>query len=490
MAFGIDFGTTNSAVVYNRNTCLYTNEGNPFPSIVALHKVTGDCICGPEAKRRKQELQDDGYLVVTSVKTQLDDPAPLGTIQGRLCSAQDIATELFKALKEHVRSQSARTGGAELVRAAVSIPVGFPPERRRVLRTCAERAGIEITDFVSEPTAAFIYCRRQMPECSRVAVFDWGGGTLDVSVLQIRDNEIHELVTEGLQEAGDRIDLRLAEWAHAQIMNGRVAAPPFDAIPPSEQWKLRWECERAKTQLSHTSSTHILLPRYLDATNVAHPIDRATLNELVAPFIDRAVETLDKALSRAAMRSGRGDVDRVLLIGGSSKLSALGERLRQIFKNRVYCPEQPDWVVAQGASYLAEHPGSYKLTQDLSLELCDGSEFKLARRGDRFNDQWRRHHLGIVEESESAQIVFAEPLTADPIAIDTSPKLRRLDNISVPMQGFYRERLRLDSRLTRDLMFEVRAQSANADEHNAAHWIYWSYAQPRCAYSIAAESSR
>lgn len=492
MAFGIDFGTTNSAVVFNEKTCLDTGAGAPFPSVVAVHRVTGEVICGPDAKRRKQDLQDNDYVVFSSVKSCLDRSGQLATVRGRAFTAEDVATELFTALKRHAANKSPLIGKAQLTAATVSIPVGFPAERRRRLRTAAQRAGIEIDAFVSEPSAAFLHCRGQMPECRRVAVFDWGGGTLDVSILEISGQQIIELATEGLQEAGDVIDFRIAEWAHRQITSSEPNAIPFDRVEARHRDKLITACEQVKIRLtdeqsqrnSPEASTSIQLPRYSDKQHVDQPITGPMLNELVKPFVDHAVSTLHKALAQSAARAGASDIDFVLVVGGSSKLWALKERLRKEFKHQVFVPAQPDWAVAQGASYVAAHPGSYRLMQRVCLEMCDGSTFDIVKVGDEFCDRWSQHHLGMVEESDTAQLIFAEPINLDPTVIDTSPRLRRIGNISVPMQGFYRERLLVKSRLTRDLMLEIKAQSANDNEHDESHWTEWNYPQLRFAYSI------
>ncbi len=150
MGFGIDFGTTNSAVVYNENTLLDTGAGRPFPSVVAIENVTGEVFCGHDAKRKVGELVAGDWTVITSVKRHLDRGSDFRA-GDRTFGPRQIAAELFRALARHVEANPARVRLKLLTEAVISIPVGFPPAKRRLLREAAGDAGIAITDFVSEP---------------------------------------------------------------------------------------------------------------------------------------------------------------------------------------------------------------------------------------------------------------------------------------------------------------------------------------------------
>jgi len=178
MAFGIDFGTTNSAVTYESNVRLDVGQDMPFPSVVAIHKQAGadSVICGPEAREHWEALATQGYRVFTSVKRHLgtDSHWNLG---GDRWTPQRVATQLFAAMKKHAEESLPHHGVSDvsLEEAVVAIPARFPSRKRIELRRAAREAGIRISSFIAEPTAAFLHCSKAMPPCDRVAVFDWGG---------------------------------------------------------------------------------------------------------------------------------------------------------------------------------------------------------------------------------------------------------------------------------------------------------------------------
>jgi molecular chaperone DnaK len=492
MGFGIDFGTTNSAVVYDQTTLLDTGGNRPFPSVVAIDNVTGDVLCGHQAKERRGELSDGDWTVITSVKRHLDR----GTVfraGARTFAPRQIAAELFKALATHVRANVHRSRGESLGAAVVSIPVGFAPARRRMLREAAHDVGVSVADFVSEPTAAYFGCKELLGDASRVAVFDWGGGTLDVCVLAVRDGQVVELAAEGREEAGDDLDLAIAHWAHRRIVSGDPDAPPFEAVPGSDRDRLLQACEAAKIELSDAArsevgedlSTDIRLGNYLGRV-VVEPLSCATLSELASGMIRRAIQTLDIALQRAAQKDGNLAVDCVLLTGGSSKLVSLERLVHERFPGRCIPAPNPSWAVAQGASWLSTNAGSYQLAQHLCLVLSDGVGHVLARPGDAFDGTPRPYHLGLVEDADTAELVFAEALD-DERSSHTSRRMRQIGNLAVPMQGFWEERLRLEATLTRDLTFRVDAQSENG---NAEDRRSWEFPQLQFAYRLPPKSSR
>lgn len=183
--FGIDFGTTNSATVgyvvmdQKPEAVKYGDEeGRPIPSVVAIDKTTGAVFTGRDAWDKKMELSESCEYI-SSVKTILDSEQ-IKTIAGREWTAVDVASEVFKYLKANVHNRT----GIDMEEATVAIPVGFSASKRAKLREAAKKAGIHISSFISEPTAAFFANYNELKSSSVVAIFDWGGGTLDVSILQ------------------------------------------------------------------------------------------------------------------------------------------------------------------------------------------------------------------------------------------------------------------------------------------------------------------
>lgn len=183
--FGIDFGTTNSATVgyvvmdQKPEAVKYGDEeGRPIPSVVAIDKTAGAVFTGRDAWDKKMELSESCEYI-SSVKTILDSEQ-IKTIAGCEWTAVDVASEVFKYLKANVHNRT----GIDMEEATVAIPVGFSASKRAKLREAAKKAGIHISSFISEPTAAFFANYNELKSSSVVAIFDWGGGTLDVSILQ------------------------------------------------------------------------------------------------------------------------------------------------------------------------------------------------------------------------------------------------------------------------------------------------------------------
>ena len=213
--FGIDFGTTNSAVVaiaemdgekVGEARKIGEDERHPLPSFVAINKFTGDIKTGLEAKNTIAD--SDEYQVFSSIKTVIDDDKEW-IIAGQKWTPVDIAAELFKALKNNV---DAKTEGAMILdEAIIAVPIGYSPQKKNCIRRAAKKAGIRVKMFISEPTAA--YCSRldEVKKYKNVAIFDWGGGTLDVVVLRIENNIISELSAVGMALAGNDIDKKIAE---------------------------------------------------------------------------------------------------------------------------------------------------------------------------------------------------------------------------------------------------------------------------------------
>ena len=246
--FGIDFGTTNSAACsftgYNQETivpiCYGDDEQRPFPSVIAINKRNGEIITGREAKIRRNELIGE-YEYFSSIKSVIDG-TQTWTIAGKVWTPEDVAAEIFKALKNRVERGTTST----IDEAVVAVPNGFTAEKKKHLRNAALKAGIKVKMFISEPTAAFCSNYNELKSCSNVAVFDWGGGTLDVTILKVENGNVLEMASAGMQFAGDDIDKKIAQKMHTRFMRGKANRISFDELDPITKDKLLTQCERAK----------------------------------------------------------------------------------------------------------------------------------------------------------------------------------------------------------------------------------------------------
>ena len=246
--FGIDFGTTNSAACsftgLSQDTiipiCYGDDEQRPFPSVMAINKNTGEIITGREAKTRRNELIGD-YEYFSSIKSVIDS-SQTWTIAGKTWTPEDIAAEIFKSLKNRVERGTSNT----LDEAVVAVPNGFTAEKKKHLRNAALKAGIKVKMFISEPTAAFCSNYNELKSCKNVAVFDWGGGTLDVTILKVENGNVFEMASSGMQFAGDDIDKKIAQKMHTRFMRNKTPAISFDELDAVTKDRLLSQCERAK----------------------------------------------------------------------------------------------------------------------------------------------------------------------------------------------------------------------------------------------------
>lgn len=463
MGFGIDFGTTNSAIVFDETMLLRGPSKGPIPTAIAINRATGEVMCGDAVKQQQEQLRDANYEVVLSVKTHLGTDHHWDT-PGKSWTPIDIAAEFFRHLAQHVSR-----AGRELREAVVSIPVGFRRAKRQALRAAAHQAGIHITEFISEPTAAFLRYRKDLGNCSTLAVFDWGGGTLDVSVLSVGGGQIRELAIDGMAIAGDAIDNHICEWAHRQLTLEVPDPPAFRHVSARDKDRLRHRCEVAKQTLSSEVETTITVPGYLGQPAPKVRIDRPLLAEMVRPIIDSALEILERALKSAQV--GPRVVDQILLVGGSSQLVSLQDCFEERFPGRVFRGREPEWAVAQGASALANNPGSFKVMDQIALRLADRSMLPLAHAGDPFDGKEKPHGLGIVEDSRSAELVFCRSRDLES-STHGGATTENIGFLSVPMQGFHQERLDLTTQLTRDLTFHAQARSHAGNGEDIREYEY------------------
>lgn len=362
--FGIDFGTTNSAVVaiaaingekIGEAQRIGEDERHPLPSFVAINKTTGEVRTGLAAKRSISN--SDEYEVFSSIKTVIDEDRDW-EIAGRTWTQIDIAAELFKALKNNVLE---KTGGVmKMEEAVVAVPVGFSPKKKNNIRRAAKEAGIKVSMFISEPTSA--YCSRldQMKKYRNVAVFDWGGGTLDVAVLHIEGNIISELATAGMTLAGNDIDKRIAENICLKVARKTNQDFSFDDLTPGFKLRLLDLCEQAKCNLADEDVASISIARLDRFGRALEKLDYDYFALLIENEVERAIDCLLNALSDAGMN--RESVDCIICEGGSSRLRPLQEKLLEYFdRDKLLFPRTAMWDIGSGAAEISYRPGCYTL---------------------------------------------------------------------------------------------------------------------------------
>jgi len=344
--FGIDFGTTNSGAFELSSRQPYGDEETkPLPSVVIIDKATDRAFGGRRAwKDQLSFTEKGGYHVIPSVKALLETDDEWFSAQKRW-TVPDVVAVVLRQLNE--RAQTA--GG--ISEATFSIPVGMSPKARRNLREAARRAEIQITSFVNESTAAIIRYWEAVKNCRYVVVFDWGGGTLDISVLELKGHHIHELVTVGSPIAGNRIDDDLTRFVHRSIMKKRNSSKALEEMPESQKDALRYYCEVAKCALATSPESEFGLFNYDGYDETVH-LTRALCQPVAEPHVRTALDLLAAAINRASLRTDA--IDEIIIIGGCSQLWLFREQLRNDprFRGRYKLAENPEWDVAHGAAVL------------------------------------------------------------------------------------------------------------------------------------------
>lgn len=342
---GIDLGTTNScvAVIEGDTPTVITNkEGyRTTPSVVAFTK-SKERIVGDAAKRQ---------AAVNSDRTIFSIKRHMGTdyrrkIDGKYYTPQEISAFILMKLKEDAEDFL----GQPVTDAVVTVPAYFTDAQRQATKDAGKIAGLNILRIINEPTSAALAYGLDNGMAQKVLVYDLGGGTFDVSVIDIGDNVIEVLATSGDNHlGGDDFDERIVNYLVEQfkISDGINLSKDVSAMQ-----RLREEAEKAKKELSSSVTTNINLPFIAMSKDGPHHIDitlsRQTFNELTADLIDRTITPVENALHDAGL--SKTDINMVLLVGGSTRIPAVADKVRQLMGKEPSRNLNPDECVALGAA--------------------------------------------------------------------------------------------------------------------------------------------
>lgn len=463
--FGIDFGTTNSAAFsytgIDENSIVPIHygddEGRPFPSVVAINKSTGEVICGREAKEQKHTLQET-HMYFSSIKSIIDSEQTW-IIAGKEWTPEDIAAEILKALKARVE----RDNNNVMDEVVMAVPVGYSFKKKVHLRNAAKKAGINIKMFISEPTAAFCSNYPELCACKNVAVFDWGGGTLDVVVLNIDHGNISELAAEGMTFAGNDIDLKFAEKMHTRFMKNKTPIIPIENLPATSYDQLLSKCEKAKCDFEDEDVVSISINKYGNYGAVRDSIEYDYFSLLIEQDVDNAINCLKKAIQIAGLNLS--SLDRILCVGGSSKLRPLREKLESLFgKDMLLYPERVMWDIAKGAAQIATRSSGYMLSKSIGLQLCDGTYFPLFKEGQRIPCEEVNLIFATTDQGENARFIFTDS------SVEEEREL--YEPFILPLRGFSDEHINLSCYIDQDNVFKVRLGSNRVPESTSKVWCY------------------
>lgn len=481
---GIDFGTTRStiAICEDTNDVHYEikKKGEPLLSIASINKATGICYYGFDA----QDKISEQYDFIPSLKDLLCRDRGFNKQYGSVNITKD---SILKGFFDYLKRIT--LGIEHSCDVVMAIPNDFPMERRSLLRTAAEETGLRIKFFINEPVAAFFanYSRLSgydsaaiLRNCENVAIFDWGGGTLDVTVMQCADGMVKELAKNRMDCAGNAIDERVAQCVHHWISVKKEKNDAFEDMPQMAQVNMKRFVERAKINLNGSNNAitqeRITVMGYGNYGVVDYVITKEQFNESIEYIVDAAIDILKKTIADSKL--GVSGIDKILLVGGSSKLHLLQEKMKAEFGDKLLVSSgDSDWGVAIGAALLSATPGEFKVNQNVSLRLSDDSSFPLIKK-DALTKKYSKEYLndnvfefGKVDSSSNAIFVFSG--SAD---IDESDK----KYLVIKTQALFDERLRLTVFIDENMIVHVKGECVGWPNSTSE----WKYENLSCCYQL------
>ena len=343
---GIDLGTTNScvAVMEGGEPVVIANaEGNrTTPSVVAFSK-TGERMVGQVAKRQAVTNHD---RTIASIKRHMGSDYRV-TIDDKKYTPQEISAMILQKLKADAEAYL----GGPVTEAVITVPAYFNDAQRQATKDAGKIAGLEVKRIINEPTAAAVaYGVDKEKQDQKIMVYDLGGGTFDVSILEIGDGVIEVLATAGNNRlGGDDFDKCVMDWMAAEFKKTEGIDLTGDKVAMQ---RLKEAAEKAKIELSGVTSTNINLPYITaDATGPKHldvTLSRAKFNELTARLVEATMGPVRQAMADAGLSAS--DLNKVLLVGGSTRIPAVQEAVKGITGKEGFKGINPDECVAVGAA--------------------------------------------------------------------------------------------------------------------------------------------
>ena len=345
---GIDLGTTNScvAVIEGGEPVVIANaEGaRTTPSVVAFSK-TGERMVGQVAKRQAITNPD---RTISSIKREMGTDHKV-TIDGKSYTPQEISAMILQKLKGDAEAYL----GESVTSAVITVPAYFTDAQRQATKDAGKIAGLDVKRIINEPTAAALSYGIDKADDQKIMVYDLGGGTFDVSIIEMGDGVQEVLATAGNNRlGGDDFDKRVMDW----IVNSFKVSDGIDLSGDKmAMQRIKEAAEKAKIELSGMTSASINLPFITaDATGPKHldlTLSRAKFNELTADLVEKTMGPVRQALSDSGLSIG--EINKVLMVGGSSRIPAVQEAVKKLIGKEPFKGINPDECVAIGAALQA-----------------------------------------------------------------------------------------------------------------------------------------
>ena len=369
---GIDLGTTNTVVAVMEGDqptiILNADGGRTTASVVGKSKTNNEWLVGEVAKRqaitdpkntvssikrfmgrRFQEVPEERGLVSYEVERKADGAIEVALSDGKKYSPPEISARVLQKMKSFAETYL----GESVSRAVITVPAYFNDSQRQATKDAGEIAGLEVVRIVNEPTAAALAYGLHKKESETIAVYDFGGGTFDISILEFGNGQFEVRSTNGdTRLGGDDLDRKVMDWIVAEFR--KSDGIDLGADPQTRQ-RLKEAAEKAKIELSTTHETEIVIPFITaDASGPRHlqlKFSRAQLETLIGPLVERVEKPCAQALEDAGLSPA--EVDEVVLVGGTTRIPMVREIAESIFGRAPHQGVNPDEVVALGAAVQA-----------------------------------------------------------------------------------------------------------------------------------------
>lgn len=477
--FGIDFGTTNSLIAYfnpeiAQEPGAFMDAGRPHPSLVWYKPDSNQPVVGWEARKQMHQVENRmGHCFVHSVKRLMAEEREVPIIGTTRKPAREVGADILSHLLAHARKTLPVVAEA-LDSCVATVPVNSSGRYRRELRRAVELAGLQVESFTHEPFAAvFGWFFAQKTDLHRlpptkVLVFDWGGGTLDITLVQVQDGRIFELGNSNLEHcAGNEFTDKLTGLVRDKFVK-RTGLTVDKLILDAEAKDRVWvNVEDAKIKLSEDASAQVNVPNYTyqegNIHDLSESLGRPEYEERIKSDVDAAKAKVYDCLHRAGVEAA--SVDLVLLIGGTSRTPLVHQMMHEVFVTQVVPVKDADTIIAKGAAVIAAHKWKPYLVKPVTVKLADKSFLSLFKHGQTLTAPLASKSFTfycVDGRNGSAHLLFYEQQRPHDAAIQKTLNC----NLSVPTAQTVRsvsdlDRIMVSAYVTQDLTIQVEAMSSS-----------------------------
>lgn len=468
VSYGIDFGTTNSIVAAfdgRKTTSFLDDKKLPHPSII-WYQGDKKPIVGRQAKDQFKALGNSpGNYFIKSIKSQIEQEEAF-EIFGKPRKPWQIASEIFSFLKGDIATRY--KGFPEVKEAVITVPLYFNGKQRRAIRQAAEEAGIGVKTFIHEPFAAVIGYILSEPtqyqslkeKRENVLVFDWGGGTLDITLVQLDSGHLYEISSSSaVGRSGDYFDEVLMSDILEEFKRKKNISSVGFKLEDGVENLLLHDVEFAKIELSDNQKTSIELSDFYKQNNkiynLVQDITRSRFESLIDQNIEDARKLIDQVLKEARLKPSQ--INQVLLTGGTSCIPLLKEKIYEMFGfTKVVELSNANTIIAEGAAIISHHNWQPYLVHPICIELCDESQYTVFDKGTILNPDTAKKRVSLFCNDNTdgeGRLIITENLE------NNRNKVKEIVNIPVAknLKKIYEERIFAEFGINKDVILRINA---------------------------------